>query len=512
VGVPIILRANGQENAISFSLSYNTNAYSNPAFLTIYSNAVINLTLTQPGVAGLALTLPADETFRAGYRFDGIMRFDLAAGYQSVQGGLAFLTNPVPIAAFSAGAGPLPISASIQPQRVLSTSNPQLNSQSGLFEQRLVIGNPSAEVMTNLNIAVYGLSADSSSNGVTFFNAQTNLVTCPLNDCAVYVECDCSCDFYDPFWGYCYGYAYCSDNDCNTYVTGTTVSTPYAQVNNLLPGESREVTLEFYVTDHLTVPKPLYSISRADPIVTVVLANSTPVTIVASRYTADHVFLVAGLLTDEKNPGVRWPLAEHRLGCRFMEMAAPTRGCLPDRLPQRGIRMLRQHDRTQRRSIGGPWRFVQGFRLGNRCADARIAQQAGVMRVPPGLQRVIVRNVPAIGALRKAKLSSVPVAGAVRRQDGECQVGEPPRDELRVRLQHKVCRFIPAEVAGAIVLTHWQIAYKTAHPVCLSANRESVTLDTPHLRIAGFLEHALAGIGAPDEPIQKIEPLRLISP
>ena len=292
VGVPIILRANGQENAISFSLRYDAKAYSNPAFLTIYSNAVINLTPTQPGVAGLALTLPAEETFRAGYRLVGIMRFDLAAGYQSVQGGLAFVTNPVPIAAFNPGAAPLPISASIQPQRVLSTSNPQLNSQSGLFEQRLVIGNPSAEVMTNLNIAVYGLSADSSSNGVTFFNAQANLVTCPLNDCAVYVECDCSCDFYDPFWGFCYDYAYCNDNDCNTYVTGTTVSTPYAQVNNLRPGESREVTLEFFVTDHLTVPKPLYSISRADPIVTVVSANSTPVTIVASRYTPDNAFLV----------------------------------------------------------------------------------------------------------------------------------------------------------------------------------------------------------------------------
>ena len=64
-GFFICLR-NGQENAISFSLGYNTNAYSNPAFLTIYSNAVINFTLTQPGVAGLTLALPADETFRAG--------------------------------------------------------------------------------------------------------------------------------------------------------------------------------------------------------------------------------------------------------------------------------------------------------------------------------------------------------------------------------------------------------------------------------------------------------------
>jgi hypothetical protein len=292
VGVPIILRASGQENAISFSLRYNTNAYSNPAFLTIYSNAVIDLTLTHSGVAGLALTLPAEETFRAGYRLVGLMRFDLAAGYKSIQGGLAFATNPVPIAAVSSDAVSLPISASIQPLRVLSTSDPQLNDQSGLFEQKLMIGNPGAEVMTNLNIAVYGLSADSHSNAITFFNAQTNLTTCPLNDCEVYVECDCSCDFYDPFWGFCYDYAYCSDNDCTSYTTGTTVSTPNAQINNLLPGESREVTLEFYVTDHLTVPKPLYSISLAAPLVSKVSTSPPPLTITGSRYTSDHVFLV----------------------------------------------------------------------------------------------------------------------------------------------------------------------------------------------------------------------------
>ncbi|MEO8426050.1 MAG: immunoglobulin domain-containing protein [Verrucomicrobiota bacterium] len=292
VGVPIILRANGQENTISFSLRYDTNAYSNPAFLTIYTNAVLDLTLTKPGVAGLALTLPAEDTFRAGYRLIGIMRFDLAAGYGSLQGGLAFATNPVPIAALGPGAVPLQISASIQPERVLSTSSAQLNAQSGLFEQQMIIGNPSAAVMTNLNIAVYGLGADSHSNAITFFNAQKSLTTCPLNDCTVYVECDCSCDFYDPFWGFCYDYAYCSDNDCNTYVTGTTVSTPYAQINYLLPGESRQVTLEFYVTDHLTVPRPLYSVTLADPLLSVVSPNSTPLTITASRYTADHVFLV----------------------------------------------------------------------------------------------------------------------------------------------------------------------------------------------------------------------------
>ena len=124
---------------------------------------------------------------------------------------------------------------------------------------------------------------------MTFFNAHSNLVSCPLNDCEVYVECDCSCDFYDPFWGFCYDYE-CNDSDCTTYTTGTTVSTPVVQINNLLPGESRELTMEYYVPDHFTLPRPRYSLYLADPLGRH-LPVVTPLTITGSRYT-DGVFLV----------------------------------------------------------------------------------------------------------------------------------------------------------------------------------------------------------------------------
>ena len=113
VGVPILLRANGQEHAVSFSLGYDTNAYSNPTFVTRYTNATVDLNLTQPGVAGLAMTLPAAETFQAGYRILGLMRFQLAPGSNNLQGGLVFTTNPVPIAAVNSTAEVLQISASI---------------------------------------------------------------------------------------------------------------------------------------------------------------------------------------------------------------------------------------------------------------------------------------------------------------------------------------------------------------------------------------------------------------
>ena len=59
------------------------------------------------------------------------------------------------------------------------------------------------------------------------------------------------------------------------------------------------------------------------------------------------------------------------------------------------------------------------------------------------------------------------------------------------------------------VLGHRQIAQQGAHTVRLGADREGETLSAPHLRIVGLRQHALAGIGAPDEPVQQIEPLGL---
>jgi hypothetical protein len=292
VGVPIILRADGRENAVSFSLRYDTNAYSNPVFLTGHSNAVVNTNFTQSSVIGVAMALPAGETFRAGYRLIGLVRFDLAPGFNSVQGGLEFAWVPVPITAATPGAALLPISASVQPQYVLTTSNAQLNAQSGLFEQKLVLSNPSATVMPNVNMVALDLGKDSLNNPITFYNAQGIRQSCPLNDCQVYVECECYCSFYDSFWGYCYEYWYCGDSDCTVTVTGTILSIPFAQINDLQPGESRTVTLEFYVTDHWTVPRPRYALYRDDPLLRLLPLGLAPVPITASRFTTNGVFLV----------------------------------------------------------------------------------------------------------------------------------------------------------------------------------------------------------------------------
>src|SRR5439155_17540058 len=119
----------------------------------------------------------------------GLVQFDLAAGTNALQGGLAFSTNPVPMGAVNTNAQSLTISAGVEPQYVLSTSNAQLNLQSGLFEERLVISNPGAVAMTNVDILALNLGMDSQTNLIRFFNLQATLTNFPFGDPLIDVVC-----------------------------------------------------------------------------------------------------------------------------------------------------------------------------------------------------------------------------------------------------------------------------------------------------------------------------------
>jgi hypothetical protein len=94
-----------------------------------------------------------------------------------------------------------------------------LNRQSGLFEQQILVANPSAATMTNVNVTAANLGFDSRTNAIRLQNAQF----------------------------------------------GSTVT-----VANLQPGESRVLTMEYYVADHVTVPNPLYALVLTDRIELVV--------------------------------------------------------------------------------------------------------------------------------------------------------------------------------------------------------------------------------------------------
>ncbi len=300
VGVPITFRANGRESAVSFSLSYDTNAYANPVFLPASGLLVVSNDLTQPATIGLALTNAAGLNLPAGYQWVGLLQFDLAPGAGALQGGLAFATNPVPIAAFNTNGLALMISAGVQPQYLLATTKPALNPQSGLFQQQLFIGNPSATTMTNLDILALNLGAAIQTNAdgtvvtnpISCYNADaTNLpVTLtdyPFGDPLVQADCgDCGTtptnlpsDFVS--------YLACGSAGCALdFTSATNPALPFAQINNLLPGTSNTVTLEFYVTDHRTVPTPVYSLYLSDPLLRAPPAYFVvPVTLVGSRFT-----------------------------------------------------------------------------------------------------------------------------------------------------------------------------------------------------------------------------------
>jgi hypothetical protein len=288
VGVPIVLRCNGRESSVSFSMSYDTNHYSNPVFLPANTNATVTV-VTQPGVIGVAETLPARQMFAAGVPWLGLLRFDLATSSSKYQGALQFTTNPVPIAATGTNGQPLALAAAVQPEFVLVTQKPQLDYQTGLFMQRMLVSNPGSMVMTNINLFALNLGADSSGHAITLYNATGKLTSAPLgdpvitwsDDCCGYWLDDSDCGFY--YYLDCGAYGYGIED-----ITGVTnISLPYGQIASIPPGQTVAYVCEFYVADHNTLPSPRYSILSGTPILRAPAV--TAAVLAVSHYSYDSV-------------------------------------------------------------------------------------------------------------------------------------------------------------------------------------------------------------------------------
>jgi hypothetical protein len=287
VAVPILLRCNGRESSVSFSMGYDTNQYSNPVFLPANTNATVTV-VTQPGLVGIAETLPANTMFAAGRPWLGLLRFDLASSNSTFQGALQFTTNPVPIAATGTNGQPLALAAAVLPEFVLATPSPTLDKQSGLFIQRMFVSNPGSTVMSNINLFALNPGVDSSSNAITLYNATGTLTSPPLGDpvitvsdtCCGYYLYDPACDFF--FYLDCGAYGETID------ISGVTnISLPYGQLPLIAPGQTIMNVCEFYVADHRTLPSPRYSILSGDPILRAPAA--TAAVLAVSRYVYDSV-------------------------------------------------------------------------------------------------------------------------------------------------------------------------------------------------------------------------------
>lgn len=292
-GVPISLRANGREHALSFSLQYDPNAFANPVFQPANGAASVTVTQNAPGLVGVALTLPPGEMFEPGYPWIGLFQFDLSGTSGPLNGNLLFATNPLPIAVINTNGKALSLSAGIDPQYVIVNSTPVLNPQTGLFEQQILVSNPSGVTNSDVQIFPVNLGMDSRSNAIRLQNAQGTSATAPQNDVLPDVGCDCACGFRldGPATG-CDFSTYLACGIANCANLGTNFSDlRFARISTLLPGESRLLTMEFYVTDHVTAPDPLYAVYFTGGHLQVKPPVATVLEITNTRMTNGH-FLV----------------------------------------------------------------------------------------------------------------------------------------------------------------------------------------------------------------------------
>jgi len=205
-----------------------TNVLANPVFTPQMTNALLTVDSSRAadGLVGVELLLPADVSFTRGRSQVGTFAFDFVSGANALAGGLFFTNTPTALEANDTNSQALVLSASVLPS-VEPGTPPALNRQSGLLEQVVTIGHPGLGSVTNAQVLASGLGADSSSNSVTLFNAHGTMLV---------------------------------DLDAD----GARESVPFVQLLSLAPGESRPLTLEYYVTDHMTVPSPDYSSLTSD--------------------------------------------------------------------------------------------------------------------------------------------------------------------------------------------------------------------------------------------------------
>jgi hypothetical protein len=218
--VEVQLRANGRENAVTFSLAYMTNIVANPVFTPAFplATTTTDTSLAAQGLVGLTMQLAAGQTFSNGPVTLGQFTFDFVTGTNPYAGGFYITNAPTDLMALDTNGLVLTLPATLLPS-VKLLGPPVLNRQSGLFEQQAILGNGGPTPMATAQVFVYGLGFDSLTNAITLFNAQ--------------------------------GYLSFDWNE-----TGVAVSLPFVQVANLTNGEYRPLTLEYYVPDHVTVPTP----------------------------------------------------------------------------------------------------------------------------------------------------------------------------------------------------------------------------------------------------------------
>jgi len=215
--VPLVLSANGRESSICFSLHYDTNTFGAPTYewepgnrvRVISSNVVL-------GEIGFEISRAPAEMFAPGAQALGDVLFSLIGTNTTVLDGRLTLTNaPVTVQANDTNGFMMLLSAAVAPQVEVSPPQPELNLQSGLYEQEVSISNPSGTTFQNLPVYVPFLGVDPLTNTMRLFNA--------VGSAQVDLDGD-----------------------------GVLETAAFVTVTNLPPGTNQVFTNGFYVTHHGT--------------------------------------------------------------------------------------------------------------------------------------------------------------------------------------------------------------------------------------------------------------------
>lgn len=259
--VPVLLSANGRENRVVFTLAYDPTVFTNPTFFPSVTNdnADLDTSMTNLGLITGDLTLPQGQTFPAGLRTEiGQLHFDFLSTTNPLLGGIYFTNVSLTATnlAFDTNGFEMTLPGYILPQANVLSVSPTLDRQSGLFEQQVAVAYPGGLPLTNVTLLVSGpnrlvatntLGFDTRTNAISVYNSPGQLLVGPNSN-------------------------------------GLFIETPYLSAGDFLGGGSRVLTIEFYVSDHSTVPSPTYLLSSATTIAYTVPAAATPLNITTNRF------------------------------------------------------------------------------------------------------------------------------------------------------------------------------------------------------------------------------------
>jgi hypothetical protein len=257
IRVPILFSGNGREYSVSFSLRFDTNIFSNPGWENRGTNSfngtnTFELDLSEADNGHVGLTVDRPDLFPAQTYLLGNFTFDRSLTNDPFAAMLQFTNTPTPSEARTTRNVAIGMQGGVYPQVARIDTRPFLDRQSGLMQQRLLLSYPGAQTITNVDIAVGNLQDDTLTNRVTLFNR----IGHKLIDTTGYGH-----DEYFPF----------------AYL-------PFASAGEFGPATQRLLTMEYYVSDKITVPEPEYYLDLGLPDNFAFPNAATPLNITTNRY------------------------------------------------------------------------------------------------------------------------------------------------------------------------------------------------------------------------------------